>query len=145
MKAIPYLYFAGDCAEALQFYRDAIGADIRALVRFGDMPNAQTGAKDKIMHAELGIGDSTIFASDGQATERSSSGYALSLLVADNMEAERVFAARATDGKVSVPLMTTPFASRFGMTTDKYGTPWIVTTPQATFSSVTMASGRERQ
>ncbi len=37
MKATAYLYFAGDCAEALQFYRDAIGADIRALVRFGDM------------------------------------------------------------------------------------------------------------
>jgi uncharacterized glyoxalase superfamily protein PhnB len=35
VKAIPYLYFAGDCAKALEFYRDAIGADIRALVRFG--------------------------------------------------------------------------------------------------------------
>jgi uncharacterized glyoxalase superfamily protein PhnB len=72
MKATAYLYFAGDCAEALQFYRDAIGADIRALVRFGDMPGAPSDAQDKVMHAELGIGDSTIFASDGQAIERSS-------------------------------------------------------------------------
>ncbi len=133
MKAIPYLYFAGTCAEALQFYREAIGADMRALVRFGDTPAAQSDARDKVMHAELGIGDSTIFASDGQATERSSGGYAISLQAADDAEAERLFAALAAEGKVSVPLMTTPFASRFGMMTDKYGTPWIITTPQATF------------
>jgi uncharacterized glyoxalase superfamily protein PhnB len=33
--------------------------------------------------------------------------------------------------KVTAPLMAMPFALRFGMTTDKYGTPWIVTTLQA--------------
>jgi PhnB protein len=129
MRAIPYLYFAGACTEALQFYRDAIGADIRALVRFGDMPGAPSDRKDKIMHAELGLGDSTIFASDSQTTG-SSGGYAICLQAADDAEAERLFAALAAEGKVSVSPITTPFASRFGMTTDKYGTPWIVTTPQ---------------
>jgi PhnB protein len=99
MKATAYLFFAGDCAEALQFYRDAIGADIRALVRFGDMPGAPSDAQDKVMHAELGIGDSTIFASDGQAIDRSSGGYAISLLAADDAEAERLFAALATEGR----------------------------------------------
>jgi PhnB protein len=135
MKATADLYFAGDCAEALgaRQSRDAIGADIRALVWFGDMPGAPSDAQDKVMHAELGIGDSTIFASDRQAIERSSGGYAISLLAADDAEAERLFAALATEGKVSVPLMTTPFASRFAMTTDKYRTPWIVTTPPAVF------------
>ena len=72
MKAIPYLYFAGDCAKALEFYRDAIGADIRALVRFGDMPGALSDANEKVLHAELRVGDSTVFASDGQAAERPS-------------------------------------------------------------------------
>jgi PhnB protein len=134
MKAIPYLYFAGNCAEALQFYREAIGADIRALVRFGDMPGAQSDTRDKVMHAELAISDSTIFASDGQAAEGSRSGFAISLQAEDDADVERLFAALASGGKVSVPLMTTPFASRFGMTTDKYGTPWIVSTPQTAFS-----------
>jgi len=131
MKAIPYLYFGGVCAEALQFYRDAIGADIRALVRFGDMSCAHPEAGDKVMHAEVGIGESTIFASDGQATRRSDGSYAISLEAADDAEAERVFAALASEGRVDTPLMTTPFASRFGMTTDRYGTPWIVVTPQS--------------
>ena len=61
MKAIPYVYFAGDCAEALQFYREAIGAHIRALVRFGDMPSAPSGAKDKVItpNSELAIARSS--------------------------------------------------------------------------------------
>lgn len=131
MKAIPYLYFGGVCAEALQFYRDLMGADIRALVRFGDMPGAHPHARDRVMHAELGIGDSTIFASDGQAIGRSSGSYAISLQAADDVEAERLFTALAAEGRIDAPLMTTSFTSRFGMTTDKYGTPWIVATPQA--------------
>jgi hypothetical protein len=53
MKATAYLYFAGDCAEALQFYRDAIGADIRALVRFGDMPGAPSDAQDKVALVQI--------------------------------------------------------------------------------------------
>ena len=38
MKAIPYLFFGGACAEALAFYRAAIGVEIPTLVRFRDMP-----------------------------------------------------------------------------------------------------------
>lgn len=130
MKAIPYLFFGGACAEALAFYRDTIGADIRALVRFRDMPGARPDAGDRVMHAELGIGESTIFASDGEGGERQSAGYAISLLAADDVEAERLFATLAANGRISVLLMSTPFASRFGMLSDRYGTPWMITTPQ---------------
>jgi PhnB protein len=131
MKAIPYLYFAGACAEALDFYCKAAGAEIRALARYRDMPGAGPDAGDRVMHAELGIGESTIFASDGQGTERRSGGYAITLQTDDDVEAERLFAALSAGGKIDVPLMTAPFASRFGMLTDKYGTPWIVQALQA--------------
>jgi PhnB protein len=130
MKAIPYLFFYGACAEALAFYREALGADIRALVRFRDMPGASAEAGDRVMHAEFSVGESTIFASDGQGGDRQRSGHAISLLVADDVEAERLFATLATDGRIEVPLMSTPFASRFGMLSDRYGTPWMITTPQ---------------
>jgi PhnB protein len=131
MKVIPYLYFAGACAEALEFYRKAIGAEMRALARYRDMPGAGPDAGDRVMHAEIGIGGSTIFASDGQGTERQSAGYAITLQAANDAEAERLFAALSAGGKIDSPLMTTPFASRFGMVTDRYGTPWIVQVSQA--------------
>jgi PhnB protein len=130
MKAVPYLFFYGACAEALAFYREALGAEIHALVRFRDMPGASADTGDRVMHAEFSVGESTIFASDGQGGERQGSGYAISLLAADDLEAERLFAALAANGRIEVPLMSTPFASRFGMLRDRYGTPWMITTPQ---------------
>ena len=72
MKAVPYLFFYGACAEALAFYREALGAEIRALVRLRDMPGASADAGDRVMHAEFRMGESTIFASDGQGGERQS-------------------------------------------------------------------------
>ena len=130
MKAVPYLYFYGACAEALAFYRDVLGAEICALVHFRDMPGARPDAGDRVMHAEFRLGESTIFASDGQGGERQRSGYAISLQAVDDVEAEWLFAALATNGRIGVPLMSTPFASRFGMLSDRYGTPWMITTPQ---------------
>jgi len=131
MKAVPYLFFGGTCAEAVEFYRDTLNAEVRALVRFHDMPGASADASDRVMHAELAVGESTVFASDGQGQGPSGgAGYALSLIAADDEQAERLFEALAADGRVDVPLMTTPFASRFGMATDRFGTPWMVTTPQ---------------
>lgn len=135
MKAVPYLFFGGTCAEAVEFYRDALGAEVRALVRYRDLPGAAPDAGDRVMHAELAVGESTVFASDGQGEgRREGTGYAVSLTASDDDQAERLFAALAADGKIEVPLMTTPFASRFGMATDRFGTPWMVTTPQPAHS-----------
>ena len=107
MKAIPYLYFAGTCAEALDFYCKAIDVEIRALARYRDMPGASPEAGGRIMRAELGIGKSTIFASDGQGTERQNRGYAIALQAAHDLEAERLFAALSAGGNIDAPLITT--------------------------------------
>jgi PhnB protein len=84
------------------------------------------------MHAELAIGGSRLFASDGQGDASvAASGFASALEADDDAQAETLFAALAQGGQVSVPLMTTPFASRFGMANDRFGTPWMITVPQA--------------
>ena len=71
MQVQPYLFFDGRCEEALEFYRKAVGAEVKMLMRFKDSPeppppgSAPTPA-DKVMHASFKIGDSEIMASDGQ-------------------------------------------------------------------------------
>ncbi len=130
MKAYPYLFFGGNCAEAVDFYSDALGAEVRALVRFSDMPGASPDAGHHVAHAELDVGGTPIFASDGGRRTGETNGFAISLQVDDDAEAERVFAALVQDGASDIPLMTTPFASRFGKATDRYGTTWMITTPQ---------------
>ena len=128
MKADPYLFFGGRCSEAIDFYRDILGAEVRAFARFRDMPGAAPHAGDPVMHAELNVGGSTIFASDG-GKNSGGAGFAIALQASEDTEAERLFADLSAGGAVEVPLMSTPFASRFGKATDRFGTPWMITTP----------------
>jgi PhnB protein len=136
MRADPYLFFRGRCEEALEFYQKTLGAKIESLVRFGDMPGSPSntrdpGTKDNVMHAALRIGETTVLASDGRAgADAKFDGFSLSLQVTGDAEAERLFAALAEGGAIEVPLMSTPFASRFGKVADRFGTPWMIVTQQ---------------
>ena len=123
MRVEPYVYFQGRCEEALAFYRDAVGADATVFARF----------EDKVAHAVLNIGDTTVLASDGQgASQAHFSGFSLSLTVSDDAEAEQLFAALSEEGTVQVPVAPTPFASRLGLVPDKFGVPWMVVSQNAT-------------
>ena len=138
MRVQPYLYFNGRCEEAVEFYRRAIGAEVNALTRFKDNPGstAPAGAGDKVMHADLRIGDTTILASDGQCIGTPDfRGFSLSLTAAKDAEADRVFAALSDGGKVQLPLMSTPFASRFGMVADRFGVLWTIVAHAQTSST----------
>src|SRR6266480_347787 len=37
----PYLFFGGRCEEALDFYRNAVGAEVQMLTRFKESPAAR--------------------------------------------------------------------------------------------------------
>ena len=135
MQVQPYLFFDGRCEEALEFYRDAVGAKVEALMRFKDSPEpppadcAPVGA-DKVMHASMRIGDSQVMVSDGDARGRPEfKGFSLSLTVADADEAQRRFAALGEGGQVAVPLGKTFFSPGFGMLVDRFGVHWMVLAP----------------
>jgi PhnB protein len=129
MRVEPYLYFDGRCDAAVELYRRALGAEVTALVRFKDNPGtlAPAGADDKVMHASLRLGETTVLASDGQSRGGPNfQGFSLSLTAADDGEAKRLFTALSAGGRVQVPLGSTPFASRFGMVADRFGVLWTV-------------------
>jgi PhnB protein len=124
----PYLFYNGRCDEAIEFYRQALGAEVTMLMRYKESPEPTThGAPDKVMHASLRIGDSTVLVSDGQCSGQTNfQGFALSLTVANDAEAERFFTALADGGRVQMPLGKTSFSPRFGMVVDRFGVMWIV-------------------
>jgi PhnB protein len=133
MQVQSYLFFDGRCEEALGFYGRTLGAKVEMLMRFKESPEPHPpgalppGAEDKVMHASFRIGDTTLMASDGHAQGKPVfQGFALTLEVADDAEAERVFAALAEGGQVQAPLTKTFFSSRFGMVSDRFGVPWMV-------------------
>jgi PhnB protein len=73
------------------------------------------------------IGDTTVLASDGRCSGRPTfQGFALSLTVPNDAEAERRFASLADGGQVQMALTKTFFSSRFGMVADRFGVSWMV-------------------
>jgi PhnB protein len=126
----PYLFFDGRCDEAIAFYRKALGAEVTMLMRYKESPDpgmCRPGTEEKVMHASLRIGDATVFASDGRCEGPAKfQGFALSLTVASETEAERIFAALADGGQVTMPLAKTFFSPRFGMLADRFGVSWMI-------------------
>jgi PhnB protein len=134
MNIQPYLFFDGRCEEALEFYRTVLGAELVGQpLCFKDSPepsasgNIPPGSENKIMHAELRIGQTVIMASDGICGGQPSfQGFALSLAVADESTVERLFAELADGGQVQMPLAATFFARKFGMVADRFGVSWML-------------------
>jgi PhnB protein len=129
----PYLFFDGRCDEALEYYRHALGAEVTALMRFKDSPEpvgCPSASGEKVMHASFRLGESTVMASDGRCEGKPSfQGFALSVSVPTEAEADRRFAALAQGGQVQMPLAKTFFSPRFGMVTDRFGVAWMIIVP----------------
>jgi PhnB protein len=130
MLVQPYLFFGGRCEEALEFYRSAIGAEVEMLTRFKESPEPHGMPDcfdDKVMHATVRIGKTTLMASDGQCEgDQNFDGFSLSVTVPDVAEAERVFAALGEGGLVVMPLEKTFWSPKFGMVQDRFGVGWMV-------------------
>lgn len=134
MPIEPYLFFEGRTEEALDFYRNAIGAEVMMLMRYKESPDPKACegvSPDKVMHSTFRVGDAQVMASDGMCTGKPNfQGFALSLPVRDEAEADRRFNALKEGGQVRMPLEKTFFSPRFGMVTDKFGVTWMVLVPQ---------------
>jgi PhnB protein len=117
----PYLDFNGRCEEAIEFYRRALGAEVATLHRFKDSPDpnmSSPATADKIMHANLRIGENSVSASDGGGSHNGQlnfQGFLLALNVSNVVEGERLFAALSDGGQVMMPLTKTFFSPGFGM------------------------------
>ena len=133
MNIQPYLFFDGCCEQALEFYRDALGIELKMLMRYRDSPEplppeqVPPGSEDKVMHARFRLGDTFVMASDATCPEYAGfQGFSLSISVANEAEAERVFTALADGGQIQMPLEKTFWTSAFGMLTDRFGVGWMV-------------------
>lgn len=138
----PYLFFGGQCEEALEFYRKALGAEVQMLMRYKESPEQKRPVpecfEEKVMHASFRIGETIVMASDGMCDGKPTfEGFSLSIAVPDEAAAERVFAALGEGGLVTMPLEKTFWAPKFGMLTDRFGVGWMVSVAPKSESATT--------
>lgn len=134
MHVSPYLTFDGQCEAAFRFYAECLGGTIEVMQPHGDSPLAAEtppGWRDRILHARLALGGAVLMGSDTPpGAYARPQGLSVSLQIDDPERAERVFGALAEGGTVAMPIQQTFWAARFGMVTDRFGTPWMVNCDQ---------------
>jgi len=124
----PYLMFSGTCEEAFAAYAEILGGTIVAKFRMADMPMpCPDGMQDKIAHIRMTVGGTVLMGSDSPSQHFSKpQGFAVNIGTDTPEEADRIFAALADGGEAHMPIAETYWAHRFGMCTDRFGTPWMV-------------------
>jgi PhnB protein len=133
MSFTPFLFFDGNCAEAIDFYAEVLGADEVVKTAFGEAP-AEAGlpAIARIMYAHVRIGDEMLMASDivpGQPYQPQASVH-ISHLAKDSKDGRGKFERLAEGGEVLMEYQETFFAHGFGTCRDKFGTHWMIMIPK---------------
>jgi len=128
-KLIPYLTFAGNCREAVEFYKEALNGEIVSIQTFGEAKsNFGPEHDNKIIHAEFKAEDVHFMASDEMPGFVANLGNNISLDIdlTDFTEQAKIFAALSKDGKVDMPLQDTFWGAKYGTLTDRYGIHWML-------------------
>ncbi len=134
MRLDVYLNYRGNCEEAFRFYERHLGGRITQIARHGEQPNPNIPPdwKDAILHARIEIGTTVLMGADIPQSEPMRSAY-LTLTADSEAEAERLYALLGDGGQIFMKMEKKPFANRFAMLRDKFGTSWMILhEPEAT-------------
>lgn len=128
-KISPYLFFPGNCEEAITFYKEVFKGEVVSLARFGEanMP-VDDDYKHKIMHAELKAGSFSLMFSDGAPHKEITHGdnVQLSLAFEDEASLRATWNKLSEGGSIHMDLQDTFWGAVFGQLIDKYGVRWML-------------------
>ncbi len=128
----PYIGFADNARQAMEFYRGVFGGDL-VVTTFGEAGAAAPGEENKVMHARLETpAGYTLMASDTPAGMPRIEGSSISIsLSGDDADDLRGYFAKLSDGgSVTMPLEKQMWGDEFGMCVDPFGIQWMVNISQ---------------
>ena len=126
----PYIFFNGNCEEAMKFYERTLGGKLN-LMKAKDSPAAgktPPGTENKILHSRLDFDGGVLMASDWMDTNPypGMGGFSVAVNYPKVEDAKRAYETLSKGGKVSMPLEKTFWVEAFGMVADRFGTPWMI-------------------
>ena len=133
MQINMYIFFNGNCEEAMNYYKGALNGKIESIMRYNDAPMpCPDQQKDKVMHGVLEVDGTRIYFSDSndshtgsEATTKQGGNFAVSLSFKSDDEITKTFNAISAGGQVTLPLQDMFWGAKFGMCTDKFGVNWM--------------------
>lgn len=131
MKPNFYLFFKGDCFEAMTLYADALGGTVEGVFRNKDAAapeDRMPGGDDLVMNMSVRLGDALLMGSDNSDDMyQTPQGFRVQIETLSLGDFERLHDALARGAKqVDMPPGETFWAERFAMFTDRFGTPWML-------------------
>lgn len=122
-KIIPNISIE-NCKEALEYYKDVFGAEVKN-VQLANGKDMFKGHEGKITHSELVINDACImYLTDVFGEKQEGSNISLILLLSSEDEISKLYEALKTKGNVTFPLQKTFWGSHHAVITDCYGITW---------------------
>ena len=127
MRVDVYVNYRGVCEEAFRFYERHLHGRITGMARHADQPNPNIPDdwKDKILHARIEIAGTVLMGADIPGAEPMRSAY-LAVTTDTEADAERLYALLTDGGEIFMKMEKMPFANRFAMLRDRFGTSWML-------------------
>lgn len=122
----PYIFFNGDCRDAIEFYHGIFGGEL-FVQTFEESPgDTPAGLEGKVMHASISKGEVDLMASDSTEASAKAAKVELSLNGEDEAKLTEMFTKLSEGGHVESPLKKEFWGAIFGKVTDRYGVDWMV-------------------
>ena len=124
----PYLIFSGNAREAMEFYANALGGELK-INTFGEFGDSGAPEANLVMHAQLETpAGFTLMASDAPPGMEVGTvgGFAVSLSGDDEAELRGYWDKLSEGGQVTMPLEKQMWGDIFGMLDDRFGVSWMV-------------------
>lgn len=127
VKLTPYITLEGRTKEAIQFYEQAIGAEVLSIITYGEMPDMPDtftdDLKSLVAHAKLKVDETELMFSDAPGGGSIPTGKRVTICITTNKveKSKRIFEALREDGQVNMPFKEEVFSPGFGDVTDKFG------------------------
>ena len=130
MKLYTHLNFGGNCEEAFRFYEKHLGGKITMMMKASELPPgvpSPPGSADAVIHASMNIAGVQLIGNDVPPSHFKPIRSSYLYLSVDSPEAaDKIYAALAEGGKVTMPIAETFFATRFAQLRDRFGTLWTI-------------------
>lgn len=131
----PYIVTDRRGKEAVEFYQNAIDAQVLQVQTFGDMPanpdfELPDEMKQCILNAHLKVGDTDLMISDTFLGQDLPIGdqVTISITTNDVEKTREVFTRLQEEGQVLMALEKTFWSPLYGQVKDKFGVTWQITT-----------------
>lgn len=122
---MPYLFFKGNCREAMEFYKSVFGGKLEVMTNESAKMTSEDRPADQIMHSYLSGGHIELMASDSNMASPEAKKVSISLNGDEVEEMKKLFEALSAGAEVQYPLEKSFWGSMFGAFKDKYGIEWM--------------------